>query len=73
VLWRQVNRPKVRPEERIVLSVLQRLRPVAERMSSLVTRASDSRAFLRTSRYLSPDLGGMPLTVWHCRAKYGPR
>ncbi|HMH58242.1 MAG TPA: hypothetical protein VK537_03585, partial [Galbitalea sp.] len=37
VLRRQVNRPKVRPEERIVLSVLQRLRPVAERMSSLVT------------------------------------
>ena len=37
VLRRQVNRPKVRPEERIVLSLLQRLRPASERMSSLVT------------------------------------
>jgi putative transposase len=37
VLRRQVNRPKVRPEERIVLSMLQRLRPASERMSSLVT------------------------------------
>ena len=37
VLRRQVSRPKVRPEERIVLTVLQRLRPVSERMSSLVT------------------------------------
>ena len=37
VLRRQVNRPKVRPEERIVLSILQRLRPAKERMSSLVT------------------------------------
>jgi putative transposase len=37
VLRRQVSRPKVRPEERIVLSVLQRLRPASEQMSSLVT------------------------------------
>jgi hypothetical protein len=36
VLRRQVNRPKVRPEERIVLSMLQRLRSAKERMSSLV-------------------------------------
>ena len=37
VLRRQVSRPKIRPEERVVLSVLQRLRPVWERASSLVT------------------------------------
>ena len=37
VLRRQVNRPRIRPEERIVLSLLQRLRPVRERLSSLVT------------------------------------
>jgi putative transposase len=37
VLRRQVSRPKVRGEELILLTVLQRLRPVSERMSSLVT------------------------------------
>jgi putative transposase len=37
VLRRQVKRPKVRPEERIILYVLQRLRPACERISSLVT------------------------------------
>jgi len=37
VLRRQVNRPRFRPEERIVLSLLQRLRPPRERLSSLVT------------------------------------
>jgi putative transposase len=37
VLCRQVNRPRIRPEERIVLSLLQRLRPTRERLSSLVT------------------------------------
>src|SRR5580658_6244002 len=37
VLRRQVNRPRIRPEERIVLSLLQRLRPARERLSSLVT------------------------------------
>jgi hypothetical protein len=35
ILRRQVNRPQVKPEERIVLTVLQRLRPVWERTSSL--------------------------------------
>ena len=33
----QVNRPQIRPEERIVLSMLQRVRPARERLSSLVT------------------------------------
>src|SRR5271167_2308657 len=37
VLHRQVPRPRFRPEERWVLTVLQRLRPVRERLSSLVT------------------------------------
>lgn len=37
VLRRQVNRPRIRPDERIVLSLLQRLRPAHERLSSLVT------------------------------------
>lgn len=37
ILRRQMNRPKVRPEERMVLSVLQGLRPAWERTSSLVT------------------------------------
>ena len=37
ILRRQVNRPQVRPEERMVLAVLQRLRPAWERTSSLVT------------------------------------
>jgi putative transposase len=37
VLRRQVNRPRIRPEERIVLSLLQRLRPARERLSTLVT------------------------------------
>ena len=37
VLHRQVPRPRFRPEERWVLTVLQRLRPVQERLSSLVT------------------------------------
>ena len=37
VLRRQVNRPRIRPEERIVLSLLQRLRPARERLSCLVT------------------------------------
>ncbi len=37
VLHRQVPRPRFRPEERWVLSVLQHLRPVQERLSSLVT------------------------------------
>jgi len=37
ILRRQVNRPQVKPEERLVLAVLQRLRPVWERTSSLVT------------------------------------
>jgi hypothetical protein len=36
ILRRQVNRPQVKPEERMVLSMLQRLRPVWERTSSLV-------------------------------------
>jgi len=35
---RQVNRPRVKPGERMVLAVLQRLRPAWERTSSLVTR-----------------------------------
>ena len=37
VLNRQVPRPRFRPEERWVLSVLQRLRPVRDRLSTLVT------------------------------------
>ena len=37
ILRRQVNRPQIRPEERVVLAVLQRLRPACERISSLVT------------------------------------
>jgi hypothetical protein len=37
ILRRQVSRPQVKPEERMVLAVLQRLRPVWERTSSLVT------------------------------------
>lgn len=37
VLQRQNPRPKIRPEERLVLAVLQWLRPVRERLSSLVT------------------------------------
>jgi hypothetical protein len=37
ILRRQVKRPKVKPEERIPLAVLQRRRPVWERTSSLVT------------------------------------
>ncbi len=37
VLRRQVARPRFRPEERFVLPVLQRLRPVRERLSMLVT------------------------------------
>ena len=37
ILRRQVNRPQVKPEERMVLAVLQRLRPVWEQTSSLVT------------------------------------
>jgi putative transposase len=37
ILRRQVNRPQVKPEERILLAVLQRLRPAWERTSSLVT------------------------------------
>ncbi len=37
VLRRQVPRPRLRPEERFVLTVLQRLRPVRERFSVLVT------------------------------------
>jgi hypothetical protein len=37
ILRRQMNRPRVKPEERMVLAVLQRLRPVWERTSSLVT------------------------------------
>src|ERR1700733_12156349 len=36
VLRRQVNRPRIRPEERIVFSLIQRLRPARERLSSLV-------------------------------------
>jgi putative transposase len=34
---RQVPRPRIRPEERMVLSVLGWLRPATERLSSLVT------------------------------------
>jgi hypothetical protein len=37
VLHRQVPRPRFRSEERWVLTVLQRLRPVRNRLSSLVT------------------------------------
>jgi putative transposase len=37
ILRRQVNRPRLKPEERMVLALLQRLRPVWERTSSLVT------------------------------------
>jgi hypothetical protein len=37
ILRRQVNRPRLKSEERMVLTVLQRLRPVWERTSSLVT------------------------------------
>jgi hypothetical protein len=37
ILRRQVDRPQVKPEERMVLAVLQRLRPAWERTSSLVT------------------------------------
>jgi hypothetical protein len=37
VLHRQVPRPRFRPEERWVLTVLQHLRPVRDRLSSLVT------------------------------------
>jgi hypothetical protein len=40
VLRRQVNRPQIRPEERMSLAVLQRLRPTSERISSLVTPAT---------------------------------
>ena len=39
ILRRQVNRPQVKPEERMVFAVLQRLRPVWEGNSSLVTCA----------------------------------
>jgi transposase InsO family protein len=37
VLRRQVRRPRLRPEERLVLTVLAQLRPVRERLSMLVT------------------------------------
>jgi len=37
VLRRQYPRPQIRPEERVVLTVLQWLRPVRERLSFLVT------------------------------------
>ncbi len=37
VLRRQVPHPKTKREERLVLTVLQRLRPVHERLSSLFT------------------------------------
>jgi hypothetical protein len=37
ILRRQENCPKVKPEERILLPVLQRLRPAWERTSSLLT------------------------------------
>jgi putative transposase len=37
ILRRQVNCPQVKPEERMVLAVLQRLRPVWEQTSSVVT------------------------------------
>jgi hypothetical protein len=37
VLHRQVPRPRFRPDERWVLTVLQRLRPVRDRLSTLVT------------------------------------
>jgi hypothetical protein len=37
VLRRQVPHPKTRREERLVLTVLQRLRPVYERLSNLFT------------------------------------
>src|ERR1039458_2503204 len=37
VLRRQNPRPKIRPEERLVLAVLQWLRPVRDRLSALVT------------------------------------
>jgi hypothetical protein len=37
VLHRQVVRPRFRPEERLILSVLQFLRPARDRLSSLVT------------------------------------
>ena len=36
-LRRQYPRPQIRPEERVVLTVLQWLRPVRERLSFLVT------------------------------------
>jgi hypothetical protein len=38
VLRRQHPRPQIRPEERLVLTVLQWLRPARERLSLLVTR-----------------------------------
>jgi IstB-like ATP binding protein len=53
ILRRQVSRPRVRPEERIVLSVLQRLRLAAERMSSLVTPDTLRRWHRELIRWLS--------------------
>ena len=56
VLHRQVPRPRFRPEERWVLTVLQRLRPVQERLSSLVTPD--------TIRRWHRDMAG---AKWRCR------
>jgi len=58
VLRRQVGRPKVRPEERIVLTVLQRLRPAAERMSLLVTPDTLRGGIVSSSVTSGPDATG---------------
>src|ERR1700733_8290993 len=67
ILRRQVNRPQVKPEERMVLAVLQRLRPVWERTSSLVTpdtlrrwhRELIRRKWTQPHR-VTPKEGGLP-------------
>ncbi|MDQ6877511.1 MAG: integrase core domain-containing protein [Candidatus Dormibacteraeota bacterium] len=62
VLRRQVPRPRFRPEERLVLTVVHRLRPVRERLSRLVTPD--------TLRRWHRDL---VRRKWHLRHRITPR
>jgi len=55
VMRRQVPRPRFRPKERMVLSVLVWLRPAKERLSSLVTP--------RHCRWSSPSAARLPPTI----------
>jgi len=73
ILRRQVNRPQVKPEGRMVLAMLQRLRPAWERTSSLVTRTRSDAGIESSSdgngpaASSEPKEGGVPtdqLLVW---------